>query len=117
MFGRGAVVDLATVEEVVADLVPTTEFRGETLAGLIGRVVEAGGVTGLGDMVEAVVFGIGVVGRTAAGRTGPRTWALAMGTMNTDIPRATANLILNMHKLLEAFRNKNPKETMSTVAQ
>ena len=110
MFVRAAVVDLATVEEVVTDFVPTTEFCGETLAGLIGRAVEAGGVTGLGDMVEAVGFGIGVVGRTAAGRTGPRTWALAMGTMNTNIPSATANLILYMRNSLKQFPTKKTTE-------
>jgi hypothetical protein len=79
---------------------------------LLGRVVEAGGVTDLGETTGAEGFGIGAAGRTAGGRTaGGRTalryWALAMGVINTDRPRATARDIkIFIWELLGTIRNK-----------
>jgi hypothetical protein len=107
---------LVEIDELIADFWAATEFRGETLAALLGRVVEAGGVTGLGDTVGTEGFGIGAVGRaaggrTAGGRTAPRYWALAVGVMNNDRPRAKArDITIFICELLGTIQNKQLSE-------
>jgi len=106
---------LVGVDVLIADFGAATKFRGETLAALLGRVGEAGGVTGLGDTVGAEGFGICAVGRTAGGRTaGGRTapyWTFAVGVMNTDKPRAKArDITIFIFELIETIRNKQLSE-------